>query len=303
MTSKISPRNGFPAHWREPDAGSQPSIDWGVEGVDIPYVFLISGRCGSTHLASLLTESRACGEPSEYFNPDWMPNFPEAEMANSLGEYILHLVRTRSGNRRFGFKIDYWRWEALRSLVEVEQLLPVATSVCFLMTREDIVAQAHSFAVARATNVWHEYADVRSLKPQDYAPTDDEILREMSLIAQCETGWARYLERSGRSAMRLTYEQLMQDPEALLRRVGERLALEPRWLDKLALAVSRVRRHEYARREEQIDGLKRRLAHELAFLDTCRDNFCYEEFNRLVLERHGLDLGMWPAGRIEANGD
>ena len=165
MTSNVSPRNGFPAHWRQLDAVAQISVDWRAEGVDIPYVFLITGRCGSTHLASLLTESRACGEPSEFFNPDWMPNFPEAGMANDLGEYILRLVRARSGNRRFGFKIDHWRWDVLRSLVDVEQLLPVAKSVFFLMTRQDIVAQAHSFAVARATNSWHEYADARSSQP------------------------------------------------------------------------------------------------------------------------------------------
>ena len=88
MTSNVSPRNGFPAHWRQPDADPLCSIDWRTEGVDMPYVFLITGRCGSTHLASLLTESRACGEPSEYFNPDWMPNFPEAGTARSLAEYI-----------------------------------------------------------------------------------------------------------------------------------------------------------------------------------------------------------------------
>src|SRR5262245_29222624 len=98
MTSNPSASNAFPARWRQHDAGSPVTIDWRVEGIDIPYVFLISGRCGSTHLARLLTESRACGEPSEYFNPDWMPSFPEAEMANSLGEYILYLVRARSGN-------------------------------------------------------------------------------------------------------------------------------------------------------------------------------------------------------------
>jgi LPS sulfotransferase NodH len=297
MTSDVSPRDGFPPHWRQLGARSLCSLDWQTESVDIPYVFLISGRCGSTHLASLLTESRACGQPSEYFNPDWMPNFPEARMANSLGEYIHYLVRARSSNRRFGFKIDHWRWEVLRSVVDVEQLFPVAKSVFFFMTRQDIVAQAHSFAVARATNIWHEYAGASSLKSQDYIPTDDEILWEMSLIAHAETGLSRYLERSGRPAMRLTYEQLMEDQEGLLWRVGKRLALEPGWLDKLAVVVPRVRRHEYTRREEQIEGLKRRLARELAFLDTCRHDFRYEEFNRLVLEMRGLDLRTWPAER------
>ena len=303
MTSNPAPSNSFPAHWRQLDAGSPRFVDWGAEGVDIPYVFLITGRCGSTHLASLLTESGACGEPSEYFNPDWIPNFPEAVVANDLGEYILYLVRARSGNRRFGIKIDHWRWEVLRSLIDVEQLFPVANSVFFLMTRQDIVAQAHSFAVARATNIWHAYADARSMKPQGHIPTDDEVLREMSLIARSETGLSLYLERSGRTAMRLTYEQLMRDPEGVLRSVGKSLALEPSWLDRLAVAVSRIRRHEYAGREEQIEQLRGRLAQEVAFLDSCRNNFDYEEFNRLVLELRGLDLGRWPAATIEADAD
>jgi LPS sulfotransferase NodH len=293
MTNDTPPRNGFPAHWEWLDAMPLRSFDWQVEGVDIPYILLITGRCGSTHLVSLLTEARACGEPSEYFNEIWLPKSPEAGTANNLGEYILDLVRKRSTNRRFGFKIDYWRWKALRSLIDVERLFPVAKCAIFLMTRQDIVAQAHSFAVARATNIWHKFADAPSLKRQDYVPTDREMLREMSLIARAETGLSRYIERSGRSALRLTYEQLLQDPEGLLRRVGERLALEPIWLDKLAAVASRVRRHEYARREEQIDHFKRRFAQELMFLETCRADFHSEAFYRLVLELRGIDLRTW----------
>lgn len=303
ITSHTAPSNAFPAHWRQSDAGPPSFIDWRAEGVDVPYVLFITGRCGSTHLARLLTESRACGEPSEYFNPDWMPSFPEAKRAHSLGEYILYLVRARSGNRRFGFKIDHWRWETLRSAVDVDRLFPVAQTVFFLMTRQDIVAQAHSFAVARATNVWHEHVDGPTSKPHDYTPTDEEILREMSLIARSETGLTRYLQGSRRSAMYLTYEQLMRDPEAVLRSVGDRLALEPRWLDRLAVAVSGVRKRKYARRQEQIESLKRRLARELAFLDGCRDRFCFEEFKRLVLQQHGLDLSEWPAERGQTSTD
>jgi LPS sulfotransferase NodH len=293
MTSNAPPRIGFPAHWGRLDAMPLRSFDWLAAGVDIPYILLITGRCGSTHLVSLLTEARACGEPSEYFNEGWLPKFPEAGTANNLGEYILDLVRKRSTNRRFGFKIDHWRWKALRSLIDVERLFPVEKCAIFLMTREDIVAQAHSFAVARATNIWHEYADAPLLRRQDYVPTDREMLREMSLVARAETGLSRYLERSGRSAIRLTYEQLIQDPEGILRRVGERLALEPVWLDKLAAVASRVRRNEYARREEQIDHFKHRLAQELSFLETCRADFHSEAFHRLVLELRGIDLRTW----------
>lgn len=283
-------RDGFPMHWRQADAATLCSLDWGAEGVDIPYVIFVTGRCGSTHLASMLTESRACGEPIEYFNELYLPKFPEAGMAKCFEEYIVAVVRARSSNRRFGFKIDHWRWEVLQSLIDVEGLLPREKAVLFLMTRQDIVAQAHSFAVARATNIWHEYADAPLSKPQEYVPTDREILGEMALIARAETGLSRYLKRSGRSAMRLTYEQLTDDPEGLLRRIGESLGLAPVWLDKSAAMVSSVRRLNYARREEQIEGFKRRLVRELTFLDSWREDFPYEAFRHLVLELRGIDI-------------
>jgi LPS sulfotransferase NodH len=290
MTSDMLVRSGFPAHWRQVDASPLRSFDWGAEGVDIPYVILVTGRCGSTHLTSMLTKSRACGEPLEYFNEVYLPNFPEAGMAKCLEEYIVYLVRERSGNRRFGLKIDHWRWEVLQSLVDVEGLLPPEKAVLFLMTRQDIVAQAHSFAVARATNIWHEYADAMPSKPQEYMPADSEILREIALIAYAETQLSRYLERSGRSAKRLTYEQLIQDPEGLLRRIAEELALAPTWRDKLAAMASSVRKLNYARREEQIESFKRRSAQELTFLDTCRGDFPYEAFRDLVLDVRGVDI-------------
>lgn len=294
MTKDILVCSGFPAHWRQIDAPVKFS-DWRAEGVDIPYIFLITGRCGSTHLTSMLTKSRACGEPIEYFNELYLPNFPEARMAKCLREYIVYLVRSRSGNHRFGFTIDYWRWEVLQRLVDVEALFSLESSVFFLMTRQDMVAQAHSFAVARATGIWHEYTDAPSSKPQDYRPSDGEILRELALIACAETGFARYLTQSGRQAMRMTYEQLTQDAGGVLRRIGERLALEPRWVDTFASTKSSVRRLKYAR-EAQIESFKGRFAKELAFINQHRTDFSFEDFRHSVLESCGVDVAIWSTG-------
>lgn len=294
MKSDQLVRSGFPTHWRIDDAPVR-YFDWRVAEVDIPYVLLVTGRCGSEHLVSMLTSSGGCGEPLEYFNEDGLANFPEAAAATCLEEYIGHIARRRSRNRRFGFKIDHWRWKALQALVDVEALFPRGRSVFLLMTRQDIVAQAYSFAVARATTIWHERVGSPPVKAQVYVPADREILQELALIARGETGLSRYLKRSGRLALRFSYEQLLQDPQSVLRRIGGALALEPASLDKLAASVSTQRQLQYEKRDEHIESFRLRFARELAFLDSCRGRFPYKAFRGLVLESRGIDVGTWHA--------
>ena len=173
-------RSGFPAHWRPMDRADASRLNWQAEGVDLPYVILITGRCGSTHLASMLAASGACGQPMEYFNEMYLPDLNEAARAQSIGDYIARLARARSSNRRFGVKIDHWRWERLRTFVDVDALFPHGQSVFFLMTRDDVVAQAYSFATARATGIWHEQAGAPVSDERSYAPSDAELLRELT---------------------------------------------------------------------------------------------------------------------------
>jgi len=256
-------RSGFPAHWETIDRADAGRFNWQSAGVDLPYVILITGRCGSTHLASMLAASGACGEPMEYFNEMYLPGLPEAASAGSVGEYIGHLARSRSSNRRFGMKIDHWRWERLRAFVDVEMLFPHGRSAFFLMTRDDMVVQAYSFATARATGIWHEHAGAPVSSERSYAPSDAELLRELTLIALGETGLARYLEQSKRPALRLTYENLMSDPEGVLRQIGQALAVGPITRDVPASTRSNVRRISYARRDERIMDFKTRFASEI----------------------------------------
>lgn len=287
-------RSGFPAHWQHVDRADAGRLNWQAEGVDLPYVILITGRCGSTHLASMLAASGACGQPMEYFNEIYLPDLVEATRARSIGDYIANLARSRSSNRRFGMKIDHWRWERLRTFVDVEALFPQGRSTFFLMTRDDIVAQAYSFATARATGIWHEHAKATVSNERSYLPSDAELLREMTLIALGETGLSRYLKESQRSALRLTYENLMSDTEGVLRRVGEALAVGTiRWV-RPAPTLSNVRRISYARRDERMMDFKTRFASEIEFLMMRRQDFPYDAFRTRVLKTHGVDVGAWP---------
>ena len=230
----------------------------------------------------------------EYFNETYIPDLDEAARARSIGEYIAHLARSRSSNRRFGLKIDHWRWQRLRSFVDVEALFPHGRSAFFLMTREDIVAQAYSFATARATRIWHEHTEAPVSNERSYVPSDAELLREMTLIALGETGLARYLQESQRPVLRLTYENLMSETEGVLRQIGEALAVGAiRW-DRPAPTLSSVRRINYSRRDERIMDFKTRFASEIEFVVRRRQDFPYAVCRTLVLKTHGIDVAAWP---------
>jgi len=287
-------RSGFPAHWKPMDRADAARLDWRAEGIDLPYVILITGRCGSTHLASMLAASGACGQPMEYFNEMYVPDLEEAARAHSIGEYIVHLARSRSSNGRFGMKIDHWRWERLRTFVDVDALFPRGRSAFFLMTRENIVAQAYSFATARATGIWHDHAEAPASSERSYLPSDAELLRELTLIALGESGLLRYLEESRRPAMRLTYEALMRDTEGVLRQVGEALGVGTvRW-NRPAPTLSNVRRINYSRRDERMMEFRTRFASEIEFLAKRRQDFPYDAFRADVLKARGIDVAAWP---------
>jgi len=284
-------RSGFPAHWGTPDLDALARFDWRNVGVELPYVILVTGRCGSTHLASLLARSGTCGEPLEYFNEIYLPDFPEARAADSLDDYIRRIARSRSSNGRFGLKIDHWRWDALRAMLDAESLFPHDRSAFFLMTRRDMVAQAYSFAAARATQKWHDYGDSPATK-RSHVPSDDEMLRELTLIALAETGLSRYVEGTNRPALRLNYEQLLADPAEVLKSIGRALQVDD--LSHRAGARSGVRPLEYRRRGKHMTKFRRRFADALAFLEAHREDFPFAEFRAQILEAHGIDVAEWP---------
>ena len=286
---------GFPEHW-QPSARAGGAVDWGAAGVSKKYVLLITGRCGSTNLAELLGGRRICGQPAEYFNELYVSEYPEAQASRNLLGYISNLAATRNAGGIFGFKIDFWRLEALDRLVDFDALFPSSDTRLFVMTRRDIVAQAYSFAVARATGQWHEVGGTGG-GVREHVPDDGALWREALLIASAETGLAGFLRARGRSAEALCYEDLLAGPDAMLSRIFGALAVEGAGADQssgyqsvLPSTKGPVRKIRYSSRDDQIKTFRSRYGTLLADLEQQRHCLSWHEMAGRLTAEHGLVL-------------
>jgi len=263
-------------------------FDWHAAGVEKTYIILVTGRCGSTHLAELLKSTHLCGEPSEYFNELYLPHYAEAAKAADLRDYIRRIAASYSSNGCFGFKIDYWRLEALRSLVDFDALFPSSATTHFLMTRQDIVSQAYSFAVARATGNWHETSEATT--EREYLPEDREIWLELLLIAAGESGLAHALSSSRRTAIRLTYEEMVQDRQGIVGKVLDALRIEHETIVMPDARKGEVRQIAYKARDAHVSEFRTKYVDAIAVLEEQRECLSWQNMTAKLEAEYGITV-------------
>ena len=122
---------------------------------------LITGRCGSTYLASL-TRAARFGSGSEPLN-----DLTKTSAEKELPSYLEKTIRNSAINGRWYFQINWPRFEKL------ESLLPVFEQEPSLVLRRNIFAQALSYWNAQKTGLWHEHSErtfLRQAKTPDLDP-------------------------------------------------------------------------------------------------------------------------------------
>lgn len=229
----LDPRNG--------PAFDLPPCDGPVR----TYVIASVPRSGSTLLARLLWETGRVGAPKEYLNPmqvrDWEARLgPTAAVRwrhralrgrlagvagrgpwtdARLAAYLDRVRARRTGPEGwFGLKLHHhhhqrWFVDAGRDLEAV--LGPVRW---VRITRDDTVAQAVSWTRALQTGRWASWQ--RDGLPAVYDRR--AIAGRLAAIEAAEAAWSERL--ADRPVCAVTYEQLVADREATVRRVL-------RWLD------------------------------------------------------------------------
>ena len=197
-------------------------------------VFVIASvpRSGSTLLARTLWEM-GIGAPKEYLNPmqlrDWevrMGRWPSRLLHRPLRarrlalvgatwsprrlEAHLERVRAHRSNRWFGLKIHghhHARWR-----LDLEALLGEIRWI--RVRREDRLGQAISWARALASGQWVAGQPVRQ---RSVVYSRGAIERRLAAIAWAEAYWDAFFRE--RAACVVTYEQLVSDRAATIRRV------------------------------------------------------------------------------------
>jgi LPS sulfotransferase NodH len=183
------------------------------------FAIIITGRCGSTWLTRLLEETGSCGIVDEFFNEISIPQNLKTTGALTLDGYIESLVNKYGFGSGFGFQIDPMRLAWLQSYktMSVETLFQRIGRIIY-MTRNEIISQAYSFARAKASGVWHVLKNSSEKRVDSKIDniSDSTLWEEMLSILHDEFWAERAFSIAGVKPIRLTYEDLVADPNQII---------------------------------------------------------------------------------------
>ena len=192
------------------------------------YFICATPRTGSSLLLGLLDSTGVAGHPESYFRaPDeqsWADRW-------QLGDYdypgFVRAARRAgtTGNGVFGAKL---MWGTLTEVIA--KLDPVTLEQAFGRTRfvhlwrEDVVAQAVSWARAEQTSFWY-VGDVNGNGHEPhYSAT--QIGELVTTIGEHNAGWRQWFASAGVVPHRVRYEDLVADMAGVTRGILDFLGLE-----------------------------------------------------------------------------
>ena len=208
-------------HTSHPHNAAEYDFDCAVKPTKV-YVICTTGRSGSTYLASLLWQTGVCGAPQEYFNYNTiMFQLAQRMGTRNIQEYAEALFRHRtSPNGVFGMKTHLNQFNFFHRFSGVSSLFQPLHYI--YIEREDLLAQAVSYAIARETNQWMHLLDVVK-----------EPVYERRLITQClrsiegqKANWRRLFRELRVEPHTVTYESLLKTPEAAVNGILRFLGIE-----------------------------------------------------------------------------
>ncbi|MEO9530108.1 MAG: Stf0 family sulfotransferase, partial [Roseibium sp.] len=112
------------------------------------------------------------------------------------------------------------------------------------LTRGDKLAQAVSLVKATQSGLWHKAPDGTELErvSEPRAPVYDAeaISRQIELMTAHDRDWAGWFASERIEPLRITYDALSSDPEAVLKRVFARLGLDEAAATGIDLPVAKL---------------------------------------------------------------
>jgi LPS sulfotransferase NodH len=190
--------------------------DTAVEPV-VSYMICSLPRSGSSLLCEALANTLHAGMPAEYFNPGIIKRMERRWTVDSFDDYLRELVaRKTSPNGVFGLKVHWGQYVRVVEDRDPRSIFPHLRFV--LIRREDRVRQAVSWVRALQTGNWSvSWKDPTGLRHAEF--DRDEIDRYLGRLERDEASWEEFFERHGIAPHRLSYEELVQEREATLRKI------------------------------------------------------------------------------------
>jgi LPS sulfotransferase NodH len=190
-------------------------------GITKPYIIVMTGRCGSTWLASVLEQIGGFGNPIEMFSEEGLPYYWCYERPQDFSEVFLGIISKFKSEECFGFKTDPVRLFWLQRLVDIPRTFVNASWID--MRRWNLVKQAFSFVIAKKTKLWHLYesdqnrGNVSTREPVEIH--DIEVWREIVWIVTQEQRMNKFYEEYEITPLRIWYEEIFDSRLQLVARV------------------------------------------------------------------------------------
>ncbi|MDA8349799.1 MAG: Stf0 family sulfotransferase [Pseudomonadota bacterium] len=173
-------------------------------------------RSGSTAFCLELWRTGLLGAPLEYTNLELMNQDPRwRKLLRRELQFWRELQRLRTGtNGVFAYKFFVQGY--IEILSRKPKLLPcISPTHVVYFTRNDKLAQAISYSRAIRSGAW--FANVSAPKPCAY---DEAHLQEcLDLLSRQEESWEHVFDITKMSPLRVTYEDFMSAPDAVVQTV------------------------------------------------------------------------------------
>lgn len=203
------------------------------------YLLCGTPRTGSTFLCSLLASTGVAGLPESYFRePDrqsWAARFGVPVAADRSFDYPAFVAGAlRAGSTANGVFAARIMWGTMHLIVDGLRPDTAETDLKVLnealgplrvlhLRREDVVAQALSWARAEQTGYWQP-GDVPGAEPTIDLDQLDELV---STIHARNAAWDSWFAQQGVRPYPITYEALTADPARMVYRILHHLNLTP----------------------------------------------------------------------------
>jgi len=228
------------------------------------FILCTSPRSGSTLLCRLLSATGVAGHPGSHFHEPslepWLERFGLTADPDETGVATLQRVfraaieKGRGSTDLFGLRLQRHSFAFFNEKLAVLHPEPVndrdrleaafGRTLFIHLTRQDKIGQAVSFVKAEQTGLWHRAPDGTELErlsePQEPRYDFGEIRACYERFLGFDRDWLAWFDREGFQPLRITYEDLSADPQAILRLVLEQLGLDPSISDGVTPAVARL---------------------------------------------------------------
>ena len=200
-------------------------------------VVMFVPRSGSNLLACLMAETGTLGFPLEYFSPRNLKMMGE-RLRGVSHDNVTPIVNLRtSRNGVFSFK---WNGAFDQLSYGSNLYAALAPDTFIIVDREDRDAQARSLAVAQKTMEW--VVQKGGGRSSDTRPSQGEISKAAETLDQHRTKIEHLLDSATQSVLRVTYEQILADPQQCIDKLAMHCGVMSGPVDINAVPIVRIAR-------------------------------------------------------------